>query len=50
MVSRLVVVWLYLTKGSWLISGERLPNGPPVNGNLNFIFELAESLFGVCRF
>ena len=50
MVSRLDVVWLYLAKGSWLIADERLPTGPPENGNLNFIFELAESLFGVCRF
>jgi hypothetical protein len=50
MVSRLVVVWLYLAEGSWLIAGERLPKGPPENGNLKFIFELAESLFGACRF
>ena len=50
MVSRLIVIWLYLAEGSWPIAGERLPKGPPEKGNLNFIFELAESLFGVCRF
>ena len=48
MVSRLFITGLNLEDGSWAAVGVGIDRGAAAKGNLNPIFEDAESLIGSC--